>query len=340
MPELRRDPILGRWVIIATDRAKRPHDFTAESDFTQGGACPFCPGSEDKTPTEILAYYTPGREKNKSGWWVRVIPNKFPALQIEGELSRNAEGLYDKMNGMGAHEVIIESPVHDQRMHEMETSKVEDLFWAYRDRIMDLKKDPRLEYILIFKNHGLAAGASLAHPHSQLMAMPMVPVRLKQEMAGAQKYYDYKERCVYCDVIRQELADKSRVVAQNDDFVAFAPYASRFPFEIWVVPTKHSSDFHAIQKPQVSNLATMMKTVLGKHYAVLDNPPYNFILHTAPLKSGGLSHYHWYIEIIPKLTKVAGFEHGTGFYINPTPPEEAAKFLREATIRNPVQPQR
>jgi UDPglucose--hexose-1-phosphate uridylyltransferase len=228
--------------------------------------------------------------------------------------------------------VIIESPDHDQRMHEMDSSKLEDLFWAFRDRIMDLKKDPRLEYILIFKNHGIAAGASLAHPHSQLIAMPMVPVRLKQEIAGAKNYFDYKERCVYCDIIRQEIADKARVVVKNDDFIAFAPYASRFPFEIWVLPTHHSSDFQNIQKHEVTNLAGMMRTVLSKHFQVLDNPPYNFILHTAPLKSGNIPYYHWYIEIIPKLTKLAGFEHGTGFYINPTPPEDAAKFLREASL--------
>jgi UDPglucose--hexose-1-phosphate uridylyltransferase len=218
-------------------------------------------------------------------------------------------------------------------MHEMASTKLEDLFWAFRDRIMDLKKDPRLEYILIFKNHGIAAGASLAHPHSQLIAMPMVPVRVKQETAGAKNYYDYKERCVYCDIIRQETSDKTRVVARNDDFIAFTPFASRFPFELWVMPLNHSSDFQNIQKHEVSNLAAMMRKVLGKHHFVLDNPPYNFILHTAPLKSGNLAHYHWYIEIIPKLTKVAGFEHGTGFYINPTPPEEAAKFLREAMLR-------
>lgn len=333
MPELRRDPVMGRWVIISTERNKRPHDFAVEKDFPQAGACPFCPGYEDKTPSEIMAYYSNGRERNKSGWWIRVIPNKFPALQIEGDLNRTGEGMYDKMHGLGAHEVIIETPHHDQSFHEMELDKIQDLFWAYRDRIIDLKKDPRLEYILIFKNHGAAAGASLSHPHSQLIAMPMVPVRLKQELNGSKSYFEYKERCVFCDITRQELDSKARVVTHNSDFIAFAPFASRFPFELWVLPLKHNSDYHSLQKTEMTSLAAMMKDVLGRHHFVLDNPPYNFILHTAPLKSSNLQHYHWYIEIIPKLTKFAGFEHGTGFYINPTPPEEAAKLLREAAIK-------
>lgn len=332
MPELRRDPVIGRWVIISSSRGKRPSNFDVTAEYPQGGACPFCPGNEDKTPPEILAYYNSGREKNKPGWWVRVIPNKFPALEIEGDLDRSGEGMYDRMNGLGAHEVIIESPTHDQPIHEMEQSKLEDVMWAFRDRILDLSKDPRLEYILIFKNHGSAAGASLRHPHSQLIAIPMVPIRVKQEAAGAKSYFDYKERCVYCDVIRQESQQGVRVVAQNKDFIAFAPFASRYPFEVWVMPLRHSSDFQEIQKTEVSNLAAMMKTVLGKHSNVLDNPPYNFILHTSPLKTPKLPHSHWYIEIIPKLTKQAGFEQGTGFYINPTPPEDAAKFLRDISF--------
>ncbi len=331
MPELRRDPVIGRWVIIASARGKRPSSFEPTQDFQEGGTCPFCPGSEDKTPNEILAYYNTGREKNKPGWWVRVVPNKFPALEIEGDLNRTGDGMYDKMNGMGAHEVIVETPNHDQPVHEMDQKKLEDVFWAYRDRIIDLAKDPRLEYILVFKNHGHAAGASLKHPHSQLMALPMVPIRVKQEALGAKNYFDYKERCVYCDIIRQESAAKIRVVAQNKDFIAFAPYASRSPFETWIVPLRHSSEFQDIQKTEITSLAEMMKNVLGRQHAVLDNPPFNFILHTGPLRTPKLPHTHWYIEIIPKLSRQAGFEQGTGFYINTMPPEDAAQFLRDAS---------
>ncbi len=333
MPELRRDPVIGRWVIISTDRGKRPGGFSSSEDNPHGGACPFCPGSEDKTPPEILAYSPPGRGKNTPGWWVRVIPNKFPALEIEGDLNRAGEGMYDKMNGMGAHEVIIETPQHDLPYHEMELSRMQDVFWAFRDRILDLKRDARLEYILIFKNHGAAAGASLSHPHSQLIAMPMVPARVIQQTSGAKRYFDYKERCVYCDINRQEANSGVRLVAKNDDFIAFAPFASRFPFELWIVPFQHSSDFYKVEKNQVANLASIMKLVLGKQYNVLDNPPYNVILHTAPLKTENMPHYHWHIEIIPKLTKLAGFEQGTGFYINPTPPEEAARYLREFDLK-------
>ncbi len=332
MPELRRDPVIGRWVIVSTSRGKRPSNFEPVQDYQEGGTCPFCPGFEDKTPPEILAYYNTGREKNKPGWWVRVVPNKFPALEIEGDLDRAGDGMYDKMNGMGAHEVIIETPVHEQSVHEMEQKKLEDVFWAFRDRILDLSKDPRLEYVLVFKNHGAAAGASLKHSHSQLMALPMTPVRIKEQAEGAKKYFDYKERCVYCDIIRQEAAQGTRIVLKNKDFIAFAPFASRSPFETWIVPMLHSSDFQTIQKAEITSLAEMMKQVLGKLNAVLDNPPFNYVLHTGPLKSQHQPHTHWYIEIIPKLTKQAGFEHGTGFYINPMPPEEAAKLLREASI--------
>ncbi len=332
MPELRRDPIIGRWVIISSDRGKRPSDYSATQDFPQAGACPFCAGFEDKTPPEILAYYNTGREKNKPGWWVRVIPNKYPALEIDLNLNRTGAGMYDRMNGIGAHEVIIETPDHDQKISQLASTKLEDVFWAFRDRIMDLKKDPRLEYILIFKNHGAAAGASLSHPHSQLIAMPMVPIRFKQESQGAQHYFDYKERCVYCDILRFELEQNVRVVAQNKDFAVVTPYASRFPFEMWVLPMRHSSEFQDIQKNEITSLAAIMKTVFAKQDAVLNNPPFNFILHTAPLKTPGLPYYHWYIEIIPKLTKLAGFEQGTGFYINPTPPEDAATLLRDTPI--------
>lgn len=332
VPEFRRDPIVGRWVIISEERSRRPSDFDSMEDAPQGGACPFCPGYEDKTPPEILAYYNSGRAANKPGWWVRVIPNKYPALQIEGGLSRRGEGMYDKMNALGAHEIIIETPVHDQRMIGMDKSKLEDVFWAYRDRILDLAKDPQLEYVLIFKNHGSAAGASLRHPHSQLIAMPMAPVRLKQEIRGALKYFEYKERCVYCDVIRQESDQDVRIVSQNDDFIAYTPYASRFPFETWITPKRHSSDFQDIAKGEIATLAGIMKDVLSRQDQVLNNPSFNYILHTAPLKTPKLSHFHWYIEVIPKLTKVAGFEHGTGFYINPTPPEQAAQLLRDAAL--------
>lgn len=330
MPELRRDPVIGRWVIISTERSKRPSDYPKENDNHLGKACPFCPGNEHMTPPEILSYRDPGTARNSKGWWLRVIPNKFPALAVEGSLNRSGEGMYDKMNGIGAHEVIIESPDHTKEIPELPDKQVEDIIWAFRDRILDLRKDIRFEYILIFKNHGKSAGATLLHPHAQLIATPIVPKRVREEVNGAKNYFDYKERCVFCDIIKQEISANQRIVAENDNFLAIVPFAARFPFEMWILPKHHDSDFEDIQRHETSSLAQIMKTCLGKLNKVLDNPPYNYLIHNAPLKEPRLPHYHWHIEIMPKLTSVAGFEWGTGFYINPTPPEEAAKFLRES----------
>lgn len=332
MPELRRDPVIGRWVIIATERAKRPSDYNVDPEPERGKLCPFCPGEESKTPSEVLAYAPPGRKKNEPGWWLRVVPNKFPALKVEGSRNRHGDGMYDLMDGIGAHEVLIESPDHTKEVSELPLQAVEDIFWAFRDRIIDLRQDARFEYILVFKNKGAAAGASLAHPHSQLIATPMVPVRVEQEMSGALDYYEYKERCVYCDMILQELAQNKRIIAQNDFFIAFEPYAPRFPFETWLLPKHHESHFEDISKHDVTSLSSIMKEVLGKLKVALDDPAFNFSIHNSPLKSQPLPHYHWHIEIIPKLYKVAGFEWGTGFYINPTPPEEAAQFLNHTQL--------
>ncbi len=332
MPELRKDPITGRWVIIATDRAKRPADFAREKVVPQGGRfCPFCPGHESKTPPEVLAY-RPNGTANGPGWTLRVVPNKFPALRVEGELQREGEGLYDKMSGIGAHEVIIETPDHMATLSDVEEKRIEDLFWAFRDRVIDLKKDSRLRYTLFFKNHGESAGATLEHSHSQLIALPVVPKRVLEELDGAKKYFEYKERCVYCDIVRQEIAAGTRVVLDSDHFLVISPYAPRFPFETWVVPKLHHSHAETISPQVIQDLASVMRSTLRRIDKTLERPPFNFILHTAPLQDASIPHYHWHIEIIPKLTRVAGFEWGSGFYINPTPPEESAKFLRDATL--------
>lgn len=323
---------MGRWVIIATERWSKPSDFK-QQEYPNGDVktCPFCPGNEAQTPPEILAYHHAGRHKNKSGWWLRVVPNKFPALQVEGEIKRQGDGMYDRMNGIGAHEVIIETPEHFALYGDMDNAKVEDIFWAFKDRITDLKKDPRIQYVLIFKNHGKTAGASLSHPHSQLIATPMVPIRVRQEMDGAQRYYEYKERCVFCDIVSEELLSGKRIVGENNGFLAFEPYAGRFPFETWIIPKLHTGHFEEIQKPGVAELAVIMKSVLAKMNRALNNPPFNYIIHSTPVHEAGTAHYHWHIEIMPKLTHVAGFEWGSGFYINPVAPELAAKFLNEAS---------
>lgn len=331
MPQLRKDPITSRWVIISTERGKRPLDFPPAPPPRQLGFCPFCPGNEDKTPPEIMAYRKNGNPSDRR-WSLRVVPNKFPALQIEGDLDRTGEGIYDKMHGLGAHEVIIESPNHNDILSAMSEERVEDILWAYRDRILDLKKDDRFQYILIFKNYGEQAGASLEHPHSQLIATPIVPKRAREEVDGAKAYFDYKDRCIFCDMIRQELQHELRVIARNDDFVAIAPFASRFPFETWILPRNHEPFFQDAQKHDMVSCSKILKEVLGKMDHVLATPPYNYLIHSLPLQETEVNHYHWHIEIMPTLVKVAGFEWGTGFYINPVLPEDAAKYLREAKL--------
>ena len=332
MPELRKDPIIGRWVIISSERGKRPSEFELTQPVSKGGFCPFCPGNESKTPAEILAYRKDGGPPNMPGWHVRVVPNKYPALKVEGSLNRAGEGVYDKMNGIGAHEVIIETPNHKETLGTMPSKKFEEVLWAYRDRIVDLKKDSRLRYILIFKNHGDAAGATLEHGHSQLIALPIVPKRVCEELDGSREYFNFKERCIFCDIIRQEIMQGVRVVSENQDFLAVTPYAPKSPFEIWLLPKEHEASFENCQKHHYESLSLIFTDVLKRMDKVLSLPPYNFILHAAPVRNGVEQYYHWHFEIMPKLTKVAGFEWGSGFYINPTPPEEAARFLREAKV--------
>jgi UDPglucose--hexose-1-phosphate uridylyltransferase len=335
VPELRKDPVTGRWVIISTDRSRRPSDFSRERAVIKGvDFCPFCPGNESKTPPEILAYRSDS--SGASGWNLRVVPNKFPALGIEGDLDRQADGMFDKMNGIGAHEVVIETPDHLETLATMPVKRIEDLLWAFRDRILDLKQDRRFKYILVFKNHGEAAGASLEHPHSQLIALPILPKQVVEELEGAKRYFVNKERCIFCDIIRQETSERVRVAAENSDFVTLSPYAPRFPFETWILPKRHESAFENSPSNVYENLARMLRTVLSKAAQVLDNPAYNLVLHSSPVQENTQDYYHWHLEIIPKLTKTAGFEWGTGFYINPTPPEEAARYLREAVVEEPA----
>lgn len=330
MPELRKDPVVGRWVIISTERGRRPSDFTIEPVRARSSNCVFCAGNEGKTPPEILANRSADSMMNEPGWSLRVVPNKFPALRIEGELEPSGEGLYDLMNGVGAHEVVIETPQHDASLATLSTDAVADVLCAYRERMVDLKKDPRFEYILVFKNHGAAAGASLEHPHSQLIATPIIPIMVTEELTGAGQYYEMKERCVWCDIVRQERRSrKKRVIAEANGFVALAPFAPRFPFETWILPTRHRSAFEESAVDELRGLAELLGDFLRRMDRVLNGPPFNFMLHTAPLREGALEHFHWHLEIIPKLTNVAGYEWGSGFFINPVPPEDAAAALRE-----------
>ncbi len=332
MSELRRDPIAGRWVIVSVDEPKTPTDFHIEKDpETDPEKCPFCPGHENQTPPEVYVKRD-GWQPNAPGWNLRVVPNKFPALKIEGDLDREGIGIFDMMNGVGAHEVIIETPDHKKELSQLTQAEIEATILAYKNRCLDLRRDKRFEYILLFKNHGKSAGASLSHPHTQLIALPMIPKNVQEELSGAEQYYNYKERCIYCDIIRQEERYEKSIVAINDTYVAFCPYVSRFPFETWIVPRQHFAAFDYIEPETIPDLASITKEVLSRIRKALKAPAYNFIVHTSPIEEKIREEYHWHIEIMPKLTRTAGFEWGTGFYINPTPPEIAAKFLRQAKI--------
>jgi UDPglucose--hexose-1-phosphate uridylyltransferase len=330
MPELRKDPVSGRWVIISVERGKRPSDFGVRAHAKKGGFCAFCTGNEHTTPNEIISFRPDSSSPNTPGWTLRVVPNKFPALRVEGELNRTGEGIFDRMNGIGAHEVIIESPDHNVTLSTMPIKSVEDALMAFYYRISDLKKDKRFKYVLVFKNEGEVAGATLEHTHSQLIALPIIPRAVEEEIELAKNYYNFKERCIFCDIIHQEIKSGVRVISENKDYIVLAPFAPRSPFETLIFPKNHQSSFAPDGK--LSLLAQILQQTLRQIDKALDYPPYNMLIHTSPFKEENNEYYHWHIEIKPKLSSTAGFEWGSGFYINPTPPEDAAKFMREAKI--------
>jgi len=330
MSELRRDPIMGRWNIIGTDEPAGPEAFEVESRQSSGAKCPFCYGNEGMTPPEIYVVRPGASASNGEGWNLRVVSNKFPALKIEGDLNRRGIGVFDLCNGVGAHEVIIETPDHHRQMADLSAAETEQVIRAFVTRSLDLRNDPRFRYSLIFKNFGLSAGASLEHTHSQLIALPIVPKRVQEELNGAERYFEFRERCAFCDTLSQELLEEERIVAENRSFVTYCPFVSSFPFEIWILPKAHRADFARVSAVEVQDFARILNETLLRLRRTLSDPSYNFILHTAPMDAREREEYHWHVELIPKLTKVAGFEWGTGFYINPTPPELAASLLRAA----------
>jgi len=342
MGELRKDPILGRWVIIATERSKRPQSYSINREpvLEDTKNCPFCYGNEHMTPPEIYALRPDNSKPNTSGWKVRVVPNKYPALGIDSPLKKKGYGLYDVMTSFGAHEVVIESPDHRREIYEQSIDEVCNWIRVIQGRVEDLHNDIRFRYLLVFKNKGKEAGASLTHPHHQIIATPVTPKRVREELQGAEAYFKLKERCIFCDLIEQELAMKERIVYENEAYVSFCPYASRFPFEIWILPRHHCIDFYnEIVKNEIKLLAAALKSTIAKLNKVLNGTEYNYLIHASPnrfMRSGYWKtiheDFHWHIELFPRLTRTAGFEWGTGFYINPTVPEEAAKILRETPI--------
>ncbi len=327
MGDLRRDPVVNRWVIIDSERAEREALFQMELLAPiPASECPFCPGREAEDD-EVFALGKPGRAANEAGWWVRVIPDKYPIVRGEGTVERRSEGIFDLMNAIGVHEVVVETPEHYKSWPELDDLQVERILSTYRTRSLDLRQDKRLRQVVVVKNHGRAVSA-FQHPHSLLIALPTVPKGVEEEVQGAAHHFRQTERCVYCEVIEQEVSTGKRVVFQSVQFVALAPFASRFPCEVWVLPKQHAADYETIGNEEVRELAGLLKAVLGRLEEVIQNFSCSIILHTAPLHEDAQAIYHWHLELLPKITKVAGFEWGTGFFINPVPPEEAASRLR------------
>jgi UDPglucose--hexose-1-phosphate uridylyltransferase len=318
-------------VIIDSDHTKTPSDFPKEDNTPTGQAvCPFCPGREYKTPHEVGSVRPGNSPANTPGWLVRTVPNKFPVLGCDGALRKESHGIYDQMTGIGAHEVLIESPDHDKTLTDLTKEEMQAVISQYQERFRQLSKDSRFKYVVIFKNFGSSAGATVEHSHSQIIALPMVPKTVLEELKGAEHYHQSYSRCVFCDMISQEYQDKERIVVENNSFLAFCPYAPRYAFETWIIPKGHSADFAGTDEATLAHLAQMLQDVLTKVKKVLGNPSYNYYLHTAPIGYGHSECYHWHIEIIPKLTRSVGFEWGTGLHIVPTFPQDAARYIREA----------
>jgi len=334
MSEVRRDIVTDTWVIIDTEESPIPKS-PAEIPET-GEKCPFCAGNEHQTPNEI--YAVPQRSPaDGPGWKVRVVPNIKPILRIEGELQKSGVGVYDMVTGIGANEVIIETPDHIYNSGDLPVEQAALVFETYRRRIEDLQRDQRFRYILIFKNYGRLAGAStIAHAHSDLIALPATPIRIKVKLKGCLEYYGYKERCLFCDIIEQEIEMGDRLIFQTDKFAVLAPYASRFPFEIMVIPKRHAYSYKTINPDEICDLAMVMKRIADAMRRVLGDPPYNLILNDSPNLLPRSDYwksiqqdFHWHIEIAPRLYRTTGFEVGTGFYINRFAPERAASILRD-----------
>ncbi len=333
--ELRKDPLLGRWVAVL-NQSKSPSEYVLLPEEASEKDCIFCAGREDELPPEIMSIPDLNPDKFSKKWWTRVVPNLSPVFRVEGELGRKGEGMYDRMNSIGANEIIIESPYHSVRPEDIGLEQMVRVLMTYKDRMADLEKDPRLRYTLIYKNSGFSAGAVYSHPISNLVSTPVIPKRVKEELAGAKQHFAYKERCIFCDIIKEELRSGSRVIIETRNFVAFCPYASKFPFESWILPKRHGCAFQDIRTDEIEDMALIISSVLKKLRTIFDGAPFNYFIHSAPNRIPRKDYwhtlgedFHWHLEIMPRLIRTSGFEWGSGFYILPTSPENAAKYLRE-----------
>lgn len=330
MPELRKDPVVNRWVILAPERASRPDQFFSSFENNHNHSCPFCAGNEQESPGEVLTLDEDGNASCGTGWQVRVVTNQYPALTLKSPRELPSEPMFERRDGFGVHEVIVECPQHEHNLSSLPAKQIGLILKAYRDRLLELRKNAGLLHALIFKNSGGMAGASLEHAHSQLVVTPIVPIFVQEELDAGQCFFEEYNRCIFCEMIEKELHHDRRIVLDTDAFVVLCPYASRFPYEMWILPKRHFSRFECLDEKQLNELGMVLKSVLGKLDSTLDNPPYNFLLHTAPFHRGELPYFHWHMEIFPRTTRVAGFEWGSGFYINTVLPEEATRILRES----------
>lgn len=332
MSEFRKDPVTGRWVIIAAERAKRPRQRSVVNSSAGIEPCPFCAGNEVMTPAEVLAYRDPLAPPNSPGWRVRVVPNKYPALEASAARQTQNDGLYESMNGVGVHEVIIESSEHVTDVGQLSEEQITLVLRAYRARLRHWREDPRWRYLLVYKNQGERAGATLEHVHSQLIALPAMPKEVVDKIDGMKRHYASTGRCIYCEMIEKEIAHRERLVSNHDRFIVLCPFAPRFAYETWILPRVHAPVFEESSEPDAIALARTLRDTLARLNQTVDEPPFNYVIHTSPIEDPASSHYHWRMEIMPQLTRAAGFEWGSGTHINPVAPEVAAGLLRSAVV--------
>ncbi len=327
MTELRLDPTIRNWVIVAPERSKRPDAFRREQPqrADPNETCPFCAGREAETPPELFRL-----QDDTGGWRLRVITNKFAALSGDGSSEQITSVLgFTSMPGIGNHEVVVESPRHDWDLATAHESEVRDVLAAYRARHLALR-DSGTAAVIIFRNHGAGGGTSLPHPHSQIVAAPVVPLLVRHRFEVAMQHYDDTGRCIYAEILDRELADGRRIVAQNDGFVAFQPFAAASPFETWIMPRLHRTSFADTTDEDLARLAPLLRDVLAGLRRLLDDPDYNYVIHSAPPGDEGRPYFLWHLQIVPRLTTPAGFELGSGISVNPSAPEVTAASLREA----------
>ncbi|MCS6915137.1 MAG: galactose-1-phosphate uridylyltransferase [Myxococcales bacterium] len=336
MRELRRDPLTGHWVALAPDQTpNRSAVALAAQDpllLRSPSSCPLCPGAEIHTPPEVYAHRPPvgpASQRDAPGWSLRVVPHRYPALGIEGDMGRRSEGFYDRMNGIGAHEVLVETPDHRRGLHDQSEPEVEQVLWALRHRILDLRRDSRFRHIVVSRAHGQQAGATLSHPHTELFALPVVPRPVRERVDSARRHHEERDRCLLCDIVDHETAAQRRLVYENSSFVVICPYASRTPFETWVVPRRHRPRFEESPSEEMPALASALRMALRRLWAALGGPCYRLVLHNAPFVDRLVDYVHFSIEIVPQVGPGCSVDQSGGLHINPTPPEEAARYLRQ-----------